>query len=172
MTVPLPKSAFPVAGLCHPLPGMVPATDTAGDMLGWPPRTSSSRVLAAEQAGEGLPQEQGQMPKPTDTNAEALGQEEEAATQQLPALQLSACSGPEVVPGVVSSTAGMGWATLVGAKGQCWLCTASSSAVALRKCQLCLMDNKDHATAGSREVLLGIQLCPAASTGEQDVGTQ
>lgn len=117
MTVPLPKSAFPVAGLCHPLPGMVPATDTAGDTLGWPPRTSSSRVLAAEQAGESLPQEQGQMPKPTDTNAEALGQEEEAATQQLPALQLSACSGPEVVPGVVSSTAGMGWATLVGAKG-------------------------------------------------------
>lgn len=37
--------------------------------------------------------------KPTDTNAQALGREEEAATQQLPALQLSGCSGPEVVPG-------------------------------------------------------------------------
>lgn len=83
--VPLPKSAFPAAGLCHPLPlcppsvcwpcwhavGHLHGPTLLGDMLGWPPKTSSSRVFAAERVGEGLSQEPGccrlsprtQMPK-------------------------------------------------------------------------------------------------------------
>lgn len=83
-TVPSPPWCQPLtAPHCWAQPGMAP-------------RTSSSRVLAAEQAGEGLPQQPGYCLSPQGHKCSSFGREEEAAAQSL---QLSACSGHEVVPG-------------------------------------------------------------------------
>lgn len=59
------------------------------------------------------------LPVATDTKCPSFGVRGEAATQQLPAPQLSACSGPEVVPaGLRASLPTWDRATLVGAKEQ------------------------------------------------------
>lgn len=151
MALTLPKSVFPAAGLCHPsLVWCQPLTTLhCWGHTGMAPKDKQQQGAGSRAGRRRPPSGAGKLPKPTDTNAQALGREEEAATQQLPALQLSACSGPEVVPGAVSSAAGMGWGHPGRCKGTVLAVHSSSSAVALRSCQLCLMDNKDHATAGS-----------------------
>lgn len=152
---PLPESIFPSAGLCLPLPGYPPSVcwprwhaashqhgpTLLGDALGRPPRTSASRVFAAEQAGERLSQEP--MPVATDTKCPRFGARGEAATQEVPALQLLACSGPGAVPaGLRASLPAWDGATPVGAKER-------GTALAVHSLQLCLTDNT-CSTTGSR----------------------
>lgn len=131
MPVPLPKSAFPTAGLCHPLPGMVPAIDsphTAADTLGWPPRRSSSRVLAAEQAGGGLPREPGCCLSPRTQMLKLWGERRKQQHNSCPPCSSQGALGLKWCQGTVSSAAGMAW----GHTGRC-----KGTVLAVHSLQLC-----------------------------------
>lgn len=121
-----------------------------GDALGWPPRTSVSRMFAAEQAGKRLSQKTGCCRlQPRTQNAQALGRDgKQQPSSCLPcssqcALGLKWCQqGCE--HRCWRGTGPPAW--VQRDKGQHWLSTASRSAVTLRRCQLCLTDNKRSAT--------------------------
>jgi len=143
--VPLPESTFPTAGLHCPLPGC--PTVCAGH-AGMPLATNMVHRRGA------LPGSRVLLPVTKDTSAKALGREgKQRPSSCLPcgsqcALDLKWCQRgyehccwrgtgpPQPVP---------------RDEGQRRLRTASSSAVTLQRCQLCLMDNKCSATGSQAQ---------------------
>lgn len=71
MAVPLLKNAFPAAGLCHPLPGMVPATKspTLLGHTGVAPKDKQQQGAGSRAGRRGPPSGARVLPKPMDTNA-------------------------------------------------------------------------------------------------------
>lgn len=77
---------------------------TAGVTLGWPPRRSSSRA-----GRRGPPSGARGLPKPTDTNAQALGQRRKQQHSSCPCCSSQRALGLQWCQGGVNSAAGTGW---------------------------------------------------------------
>lgn len=100
---PLPKSTFlrqdwAIPSLARCQPRTAPAT------LGWPPRRSSSRA-----GRRGPPSGARGLPKPTDTNAQALGQRRKQQHSSCPCCSSQRALGLQWCQGGVNSAAGTGW---------------------------------------------------------------
>lgn len=101
---------------------------TAADTLGWPPRRSSSRVLAAERAGGGLPREPGCCLSPRTQMLKLWGKRRKQQHNSCPPCSSQGALGLKWCQGTVSSAAGMAW----GHTGRC-----KGTVLAVHSLQLC-----------------------------------